>query len=192
MLLNTYSPTSFELVDLDPRYSAEDKLEIIRRSKARLIPGEYPAEYCIDLPFVWGAECYVVPTEKETFLYMRKVNVSDKDLLNQGIGTRLAQAAIRHALELEPAIRLIHTGYCQLGALNLAVNLFGENAVQVALDSETLYGAGTSRSLDDLLIDYPVIPGEPYEVRDVRVTVDPSVAMDWELPVIGLPPELPL
>jgi hypothetical protein len=185
MLRGINAPTDLASMDKDPHVPPEAKLGIIRDSPVYV--HRSLNSHKLTLPFVEGLAYTPVLTGKGHTMHIERMNVGDKALYRQGIGTRLLQAAIRYGLEQESrTLELSATG-ARLGLLNTVIGVLGAENVTTELRGNR-YGAGTDQSLETMLTDFPFVEGEPYKIQGVWAQIDPTLAEDWVVPQeIGKP-----
>jgi len=191
MLRDIYAPTDFDSNDQDPSLSPEEKLEIIDRFPVTVTPavlsGRVYDDMChVTLPLVRGITFATGLTSSPTGLFIEHVNVGDKELYGKCIGSRLLRATCHFAVERDPHIDRLSTGWARLGLVNTVVRVLGEENVAVTSGGQR-YGWESDRALEEVFDDEPAQEGKRYLVYSIEAAIDPEQAMEWEKPVYLLP-----
>lgn len=187
MLRAIVAPTDFLSIDRGPRFSAEEKLDIIARSPVTIRPSVirgkvYPDSFIARLPFTDGAIFNFGIRTIEDALLTDYVNVGDAALYGHGIGSRLLRASTRYAVEQDDRVCRLGTGWARLGLVNTVANVFGVENTGVTMSGEH-YGWGGDRPLEAIFDDQPPKPNEKYLVNGVDALIDRDLAMTWEEPI---------
>lgn len=183
MLRGYTAPTDFLSRNKDPRVSSERKLEIIQTSPILAYPAAvngtlYDDTFSLALPFVEGGNfAYDLPSFPEV-LFSDYMNIGDADLYGQGIGARLLRAACRYSVERDARIREFHTNWARLGAINMAVRVFGVENVAIVRGNNR-YGWESDLPLDSVFDDFPLIPDKCYLVNKIAAKISHDLAMSW-------------
>lgn len=191
MLCNYYAPTDFDHVDEDPSMPAVDKLRRIAAAEVVAQPlvergKTYDNSYWVRLPYTQGAECFFgLPDFPET-LMVDYINVGDRALYGNGIGIRLLMAGIKYAVDRDPNVAEVHTGWARWGLVSALGKLLGKENIAVE-NAGIRYGWGGAHPIEELLVVSPPTPGEPYLVCDVVARIDRGIALAWPAPRYELP-----
>jgi hypothetical protein len=182
MLRDVYAPTSYESVNQDPGLSACQKLEIIKDSPVLIEDDGIIIR--ASLPFVKGARILRAEdliSRHKKYLHVLKVDIGDKELYRNGIGTRLLQAGVYYELLRNPRLDTVRVSSAQLGVVNTMVEIFGLENIAVTMVGKR-YGMGQEQPLEAFLDDYPPVQGQPYWVRGIEARLNPESMEGWETP----------
>lgn len=188
MLRNTFAPTDFFSRDRDPRLSPEQKLAIIAGSKPSLKFKEHEGTVRYDrfrvcLPFTYGGDFRVKLDGAFRVLYSNLIDIGDRQLYQQGIGSRILKAAIAYTALNHGSVTEFQTNPARLGLVRTVVSALGAENTGVDMNY-TRYGWGGTRDLEALLRDHPPTPNAPYIVDSISARIDPNQAITWEQPVV--------
>jgi hypothetical protein len=184
MLRGIYAPpTDFESMNTAPGVTRREKLEAIGLSLVALRCFPLVNIYHVGLPYVQGASFSFESVEEYgDTLRLEKLNVGDKELYRQGIGSRLVRAMVRYGTETRVNLAHLTVGNARLGTLNTTVRIFGQEAVSAHLYGKQ-YGRGTEVPLEHMFDEVPPEPDHYYPLDGVDVVIDRDKAAAWEMPV---------
>ena len=182
MIRGIEAPTDMASLDLAPWLSPEEKLAEIQQSPVTYESFRNGRALELHLPYIRCMMAHFIKTDGGRSMFIESINVTDRNLYKQGIGTRLIRAGIRYGIETFPDLREVSTSGARLGVVNTLAGIVGQENIEVRLAGED-YGGSHPKPLEAMFDDVPWVEGSPYKVHGIRATLDTAGVEAFEMPL---------